>query len=101
VIRCFHVTGVQTCALPIVMSGSGIHKVLWCTTPIDLARSEFDIISSKLEKGYASITVRMHPNFDIKEELREFIPERLYTSLRWRSEERRVGKKDNRSGWAL
>lgn len=57
--------------------------VLWCTTSLDFAKGEYEIVRQELEKKDFSIIVRMHPNFIIKNELREFIPAHIYSAIRW------------------
>src|SRR5690606_40657339 len=89
-IRDFHVTGVQTCALPIFMLfglnrvGRGLHMFATVMVAFGTAFSAFWILS---------VNSWMHtPAGYAINEAGQFIPED------WRSEERRVGKECRTGG---
>src|SRR5690606_39605499 len=87
-IRDFHVTGVQTCALPICQGSlTALFSVLH-TAPRRWSRSDIALVSSVMERTWHAVeNARVHAA--------------LRQSREWlRSEERRVGK-EGRAGWAL
>lgn len=60
-----------------------IKQILWCTTSFEFAMSEFEIIRRAIEEMDLILAIRMHPNFNIKNELRQFIPHQIYASILW------------------
>src|SRR5690606_40455411 len=91
-IRDFHVTGVQTCALPILQSGYRRAKLSWYTIDQVFHSSSLrpngitdtDVSSNRTRRIYKS---ELYPNMDIAAgELT------IVNTLDLRSEERRVGK---------
>jgi hypothetical protein len=64
-------------------SGKSIKNILWCTTSLEFARSEFEIMQRELKTNNFSISLRLHPYYNIKDLLREFIPDAFYSSISW------------------
>src|SRR5207253_3347384 len=90
-----HVTGVQTCALPILC---GTYCCTKGTHPNSLNTSEFFSSLLKqiyLDQQYVPHTIYVPVDFDDREELEELLTERNQKRVHIlvpRSEERRVGK---------
>src|SRR5690606_39691457 len=88
-IRDFHVTGVQTCALPIFFEAYGFEK------DMDLYAFYLDVASLDTERFDRVVSYAMRK---YKFRIDRFDRKQLEREIR-RSEERRVGK-EGRAGWA-
>src|SRR5690606_40795547 len=94
-IRYFHVTGVQTCALPI-----SAREELGADADVEMRAGRVDDEVARIEKGPADM-VHLGKTSDIEDQLRERPREAFGARERdeaRRSEERRVGT-ECRTGW--
>ena len=60
-----------------------IKNILWCTTSFEFAKGEYEIMQRELENNDFCLFLRMHPNYDIKDDLRDIIPGSFYSKIIW------------------
>lgn len=60
-----------------------IKQILWCTTSLEFAMSEFEILRRAVVEKDLILAIRMHPNFNIRNNLRQVIPHEVYASIVW------------------
>src|SRR5207302_3837062 len=99
--RDFHVTGVQTCALPILIAGDPVNLRSVVLEAMELVRGQAATKHARLELGGKVRPLRVNGD---PAQLREVVTELLINALDAardpaRSEERRVGK-EGRCWWA-
>lgn|GEM_PF-5308671 len=62
-----------------------LNKILWCTTNLEFALQEFKLFSGWLEKEGRGkeLIIRMHPRFNIKDELIKEFGQLTFNNIRW------------------
>src|SRR5690606_39876003 len=98
-IRDFHVTGVQTCALPISIKESFGFQEL-SESVIEELLTENDRLGREVLKQKRMVEYYQNQVFLIQSKMVDYEMKELEEFIK-RSEERRVGKECRRGGWTL